>query len=218
MGCDIHMLAEMKSKKSGKWKKMGRVFKSCYGDGELTDEPYDGRNYGLFAILADVRNGVGFAGVKTGSGYEPIDSPRGVPEDASNEYRELVEKWGFDGHSHSYFILEELLAYDWFHKKTKRIALVKPEEYKVFKKKGKPESCCAGASGMNVRIISNAEMEKRLKENDFDKGLSYYTQVSWTATYADTAEWFLEKTIPVLQKKSKEPDVDDVRIVFFFDN
>jgi len=50
-------------------------------------EGYDARNYSLFAILASVRNGRGFGGVDTGSGFTPIlgyDEPcRGLPEDMS---------------------------------------------------------------------------------------------------------------------------------------
>lgn len=47
-----------------------------------TGKPFDNRNYDLFAALADVRNGVGFAGVKTGKAIEPIAMPRGIPDDA----------------------------------------------------------------------------------------------------------------------------------------
>ena len=46
-------------------------------------EPYGDRNYNLFAILANVRNGTAFAGCKTGEGFNPISNPKGVPSDAS---------------------------------------------------------------------------------------------------------------------------------------
>ncbi len=63
---------------------------------------YGGRNYVLFSILADVR------------GDEvPIDSPRGIPGDASIGYKYMCEKWDGDAHSHSYFTLDELLRVDW---------------------------------------------------------------------------------------------------------
>ena len=66
------------------------------------DEMYNGRSYYLFAILADVRNGSGEV--------EPIDYPRGVPDDASSGYKYVVDG---DGHSHSYFTLDELMNFDW---------------------------------------------------------------------------------------------------------
>ncbi len=63
---------------------------------------YGGRNYVLFSILADVRGG-----------EVPIDSPRGIPGDASIGYKYMCEKWDGDAHSHSYFTLDELLRVDW---------------------------------------------------------------------------------------------------------
>ena len=69
------------------------------------DEMYNGRSYYLFAILADVRNGSGEV--------EPIDYPRGVPDDASSGYKYVVDRWDGDGHSHSYFTLDELMNFDW---------------------------------------------------------------------------------------------------------
>jgi len=65
---------------------------------------YSGRNYYLFAILADVRN--------DGS-VEPISQPRGIPEDCSYPYKLLLDRWGMDAHSESYFTLEELLNVKW---------------------------------------------------------------------------------------------------------
>ena len=51
-------------------------------------EWFGDRNYDLFAMLANLRNGVGFAGRRRGEVLDPIDEPRGIPEDASPEYRE----------------------------------------------------------------------------------------------------------------------------------
>src|SRR3990167_5661087 len=43
------------------------------------------RNYSLFAILANVRNGYGFGGCDTGNGFEVIAKQRGIPNDLSPE-------------------------------------------------------------------------------------------------------------------------------------
>ena len=67
-------------------------------------EYYNGRNYYLFSILADVRNG---------GGVEPINYPKGIPDDASSGYKFIYDRWNGDGHSHSFFTLEELLNVDW---------------------------------------------------------------------------------------------------------
>jgi len=67
-------------------------------------EYYNNRNYYIFSILADVRN----------SGeVEPLDYPRGIPNDASIGYLYKCDQWDSDAHSHSYFTLEELLNVDW---------------------------------------------------------------------------------------------------------
>lgn len=68
-------------------------------NGPFTTEPYEGRSYELFALLAGVRN------------YDyvtPIHSPRGVPSDVSETVRKIIDRWGVDGHSHSYFTVAEL--------------------------------------------------------------------------------------------------------------
>lgn len=93
MGCDIHFKCEIK--KGGKWEiNTDKVFPNPYYEknseyewqkDEFQDSPDDGRNYDWFAILADVRNGYGFAGVSTGSGFDVIAEPKGLPEDLSEE-------------------------------------------------------------------------------------------------------------------------------------
>jgi hypothetical protein len=67
------------------------------------DKFYNGRNYKLFELLAGVR------------GYDEnaISPPRGIPDDVSYGYRTIVDLWDSDGHSHSYYTLDELLDIDW---------------------------------------------------------------------------------------------------------
>lgn len=65
MGCDIHSVAQ--------------VFKNNGWRTVLQDVAGDNRSYDTFAILANVRNGYGFAGCDTGDGYEPICEPKGFP-------------------------------------------------------------------------------------------------------------------------------------------
>lgn len=95
MGCDIHIFLERKNNKN-RWVDSMIYENSVYGEG-FEPLSYYGRDYTLFATLAGVR------------GDNPIESPKGIPEDCSPEYRKLCEVWGDDGHSHSYFTLRELL-------------------------------------------------------------------------------------------------------------
>jgi len=183
---------------------------------------YVGRNYDLFAILADVRNGRGFAGVPTGEGFNPIAEPKGIPEDASPEYKWEAERWDGDGHSHSYFTVSELLAYNW-KQDTAHIGLVGPQNYLLYKKNGQPESWCGGVSGGSTRIVSNEEMEKHIADNKICLGdddrqewsAKIYTRLRWGVSYEACVERFLKTTLPALQQLG---DPDEVRICFFFDN
>lgn len=117
MGCDIHLAVEVRD--GSGWQRAEPFEPNPYA--RFVDEPaevrqrwYHDRNYRLFAMLADVRNGRGTAGVDTGDRLIPIDEPRGLPDDVSKEVYEDSAKWGVDGHSHSHFTLAELLAVDWW--------------------------------------------------------------------------------------------------------
>jgi hypothetical protein len=74
------------------------------GEWHLSWDLYGERNYQMFALLADVRNG----GL-----IDPISEPRGIPDDASAGYLYKARQWDMDGHSHTYYTLQELLEVDW---------------------------------------------------------------------------------------------------------
>ena len=67
MGTDIHSIAQVK--RDGRWQTVAVGI-----DG-------DRRSYNTFAMLADVRNGYGFAGCRTSTGFPVIHEQRGLPED-----------------------------------------------------------------------------------------------------------------------------------------
>lgn len=228
MGCDIHLYAEVR--RGGDWQYV--PLRERYKVGEYTEEEgggdkidyakwfdddlYVGRNYDLFAILANVRNGRGFAGGDTGDGFVPISKPRGVPKDASREYLQHVVQWKDDGHSHSFLTVAELDAYDW-NQTTKHRGWVDLKEYKVFKETGTPPNWYGGVVGACVKHVSAEDMDRLLSGEDIPaEGLSYYTRVEWPETYAASCEHFLTKTLPAL--RALDPDPNNVRVVFFFDN
>jgi hypothetical protein len=163
---------------------------NCYTDNpSLCPHPYKCRNYDLFAILADVRNGRGFAGCKTGQGFNPIAPPRGIPADISPELLaeytvsvdddhtpEMLERWvrqgssqrinettvtDPDAHSASWFTVAELDAYDW-NQTTTHYGWVDAAEYQEFKAKGKPSSWCGMVSGGAIKHVGPEEMEERI--------------------------------------------------------
>lgn len=101
MGCDIHIFMERKNSK-GEWVCAHPYEYDKYNENEFEPQDYYERNYNLFAILAGVRSYGNTDGI--------ISQPRGVPDDCCEQYRKFVERWGEDGHSHSYFTMRELMV------------------------------------------------------------------------------------------------------------
>lgn len=228
MGCDIHVYSEKWNPFDKRWQSADIWIEDirCSTPGELRVEPevYEGRNYNLFAMLANVRNGYGFAGVDTGDGFVPIDMPRGLPPDVSVLVKKQSDGWGDDGHSHSYFTLRELKAYNWNGGITKLRGWVDARQYKVFKEKGKPESWSGGISGPDIVHLDNKAMEFEIITGG---NSNVYTQVEWEETYADCADNFITETIPKLEAIVRHHNThwghqpiteDHVRIVFWFDS
>lgn len=227
MGCDIHCYAEVY--KGNKWYKVGNRFKNpWYRPGEtdkwnheFTDQPYDGRNYDLFAILANVRNGYGFAGCDTGDGFKPMALPKGLPVDVTKAVKKISDDWGEDGHSHSWFYLSELMEYDWKGQKSIHRALIDLKDYTKFKKGDFNISMSGGVWGQNVITLTPEQADTLLEEMTFEEAHErfpnkyWYVQVSYEETYYDSAKNFVDVTIPAL-KELGHPD--NVRIVFWFDN
>lgn len=225
MGCDIHTFIEIKQNRVWElfdWRK--KYEDGTYEDGEVKynydgyfDDPfYIHRNYNLFAVLANVRNGRGFAGIPTGSGFKPIDYPRGLPDDVTTEVEIASDRYGVDGHSHSYLTIKELLDYDWDGQVTTQYGVVEVDEYKVFKQNGKPNSWSGDISGGMVRKVSNEEMDNLIAGNsELLKTLTYCTTVKWTESYRDAVGPWWFKT---LDKLAELGSPDDVRLVFWFDN
>jgi hypothetical protein len=116
-----------------------------------TAEPWDGRNYDLFAMLANVRNGRGFAGVPTGEGFVPIALPRGIPEDASPEAAAFLDSFGPDGHSQTFLTLAELDDYDWDGQSTMIFGVVAADTYERLKAAGEaPRTYSGGITGHGI--------------------------------------------------------------------
>lgn len=271
MGCDIHLYAEVR--KGGKWYPAGKPVLNCNYDMEQdfivpwhlkekvefpetapldNDEKdkftretfYYRRNYGLFAILADVRN-------FNKDPLEPIFPPRGVPVDASDEYKELAK--GVDWHSHSYLTLKEILEFDWTKKTTDFIAMSLRDYYNWHtwqKLNGDPPyeyqyvSLLMHGYDQKNTIKEQEALEIILKfekeaEGDYKKffgslqsyGLKLYynsenkenetfkynklVACKIDVPYYRIAEKFWSETIPRLLRLGPP---EDVRIVFFFDN
>lgn len=83
MGCDVHCFLEVQTKNK-KW--------------HLYNQPYLGRNYHLFGLMAGVRS----------NEEEPIVEPRGLPKDIGKIVKLEAKRWQDDAHTHSWLSKEEL--------------------------------------------------------------------------------------------------------------
>lgn len=177
MGTDIHIVAEVK--RDGKW--------------HLSDVsvPRD-RNYDTFGILANVRNGFGFAGVKTGEPLTPISLPRGLPKDMSEALKEKLspDSYFLGDHSFSYITLKEMLEYD-YNGLVAECGMVTHAAAEAFRKEGKlPEEWCGW---------TNREGHE---------------QMTWPRPLKDAAWLFGEIVLSLIPLGEPE----NVRIVFGFDS
>lgn len=188
MGCDIHMWAEIRNREQEsefaekyedeqKWEKVGAEFDYPYpdedGKPQKSEQPYTLRNYDLFGMLADVRNGSGFAGCDTGDGCKPIlgfdeHSLRGFPYNCSLEVAGHAYK-NSDCHSHHYLTLREILDYDWDQVMRNR-GFVKAITFSEWHKngmEGRPSTYCGGVNGEKIKKISIAEMIAKVGTDEF---------------------------------------------------
>ena len=255
MGTDIHLHVEKRTK-DGKWHWVREVpteyrnpwlveqaekrkasskttaFDRYYLRGSC-EKWFDTRNYNAFAILANVRNGRGFAGCETGAGFKFIAEPRGLPEDMSEELLRGVLLYehnyddafasdddmaidDFGDHSQSWVTLAELLAVNWDEGATQYGVIPFP----AWKPGEAPKDYSAWISGGNIVIIdarNRDEFAVHLEAQRLaDTGKEVYVQIAWGETYKEAAGDLYTRLLPAL--KSLGGDPNDVRIVFGFDS
>lgn len=183
MGTDIHPLVQVHTEEG--WQ-----------DIPISEYPEAiwNRDYRLFGILANVRNGVGFAGIRYGSPAKPISQERGLPPDVKarlkggeedavlpiegRRYRFMREDEPVDPeywlgyHDFTWVTLDELLKYPWTQR-LKNVGVVPWNEYCRMQeeKREVPENCCGDVSGpFTIKIdqlqaqYAYAEMQRRKRE------------------------------------------------------
>jgi hypothetical protein len=260
MGCDEHWNVEKRI--DGVWVRAEPLVPNRYRfeptDPEMVREDWGpGRNYNLYGILADVRNGYGFAGCDIGDGFEPIlgrEQPtRGLPDDATAETRENSDDWGEDGHSRTWLSLRELLAFDWFGETTRERAIVAVAQVgEAVGGRRAYESVDDWIASLKQFVNENGELPpwtphrfggitgnrvvvlkddgRLLAGGDTDDRWSHATETTgvepthveiyWKTTYAQAvgADWFETLSRLAAIAASEQLSLDDVRVVFWFDN
>lgn len=209
MGCDIHIIIERQAE-SGQWH---RLWQHSYDvpDLEGTPESFRNRNYDLFGILADVRNGVGFAGFATGTGWPSIAPNRGIPADSTvtpddeREYR-------LGDHSFTWVALDELTAFYWDGTVAEAYGVVTREEYTRMKaaNEDRPKQWCGGISGRDVRTVSEQDLMNAKGPIPFS-----HVSITWKETAREaTGDWPTE----ILPWLAMLADGRPLRLVMGFDS
>ena len=209
MGTDIH----------------GRIQARWSIDREYQDEGpiEDDRNYKVFAMLAGVRNGFGFAGVETHVPIVPISQPRGLPEhlgiketdwETSPASKRYFSSSDFGDHSFSWVTLSELINWDGWYKTLKLRGIVEKREWLRMKESGdgRPNEWCGGISGGDIAIVSpeNANVDSNYTHVEF----------SWEVPFNETCATF-KAWVDYLKLKHGyrlEKDPAAIRLVFGFDS
>lgn len=171
---------------------------------------YSGRNYNLFALLADVRNGSGFAGVLTGDGWPSIAPSRGLPNGVEIEDDEYA--WLGD-HSHTWMTVAELLAFNWNGTATRLCGVVSLDSYVP---NVQPKAWSGDVWGHNcVTVEENAVDGLVVAE-----GTRVHVRQWWTRTAAEAAGFFHSDLLPAFERLAAEHNVstEQVRLVMGFDS
>lgn len=197
MGCDIHICIQRQTP-GGTWHEVPyqKVYR-ILGDAPVNGYPkcpdvFDNRNYNLFAILANVRNGRGFAGIATGQGWPSIAPDRGWPEDFDPEKVDIdpsESKRRYMGdHSFTWVSLDELKAFPW-DATTTLYGVVPAEDYeRLSAVDNTPTSYSAGISGPGIVTYNPVEYLAARRSNKLAP--RPYVRMSWTeSARSATGDW-----------------------------
>jgi len=215
MGCDIHAIFQ--AKRNGVWE-------------DISSDYNQDRHYQLFAVLAGVRNGTGFAGSLYGDQVTPISNPRGLPADfpvqdnchvvvsveclrpwkqwwirehPPEDQEDLLNVWMGD-HSFSWLTADEMLAY---HNETvTHYGVITRDQYEVWDRT-EPTTYSGGIVGKGVLTVTEAEYHAQ----NGPEGCTH-VQVSWLSDLNDELGYFFDEI-----RRLKELH-GEVRMVFGFDS
>lgn len=214
MGTDIHGVFQRKDSVSGQWIDVESLYEQT-------------RHYQLFAVLAGVRNGRGFAGCLTGHAVTPIAEPRGLPagfvvdEDecytiASVEYLDpRRRKWRGDGgplevwmgdHSHSWLAGWEILAWASNAPVVTKCGIITKAQYEKWDHESSPDSWSGGILGRDVIQVDDTDAAKAASPN------WTHIRVQWQRALSEELAYFFDE-VRRLQEEHGE-----VRFVFGFDS
>ncbi|OII61155.1 hypothetical protein BJP40_06410 [Streptomyces sp. CC53] len=203
MGTDIHGVLQSRYRDGQSW------YTECRME--------DGRNYRLFAALADVRNGFGFARVPTHTPITPIAEPRGWPDDFSLKQVRWILGYGDDedeawlgDHSFSWLGLDEVADWKGWDQELKECGYISREEYESWDPVFPPAGgWCGGIYGRDVVAIDQRSDADLLATKDWT-----HVRVYWSRPLRESCTAFLAWVEYARAKTAGQ----EARIVFGFDS
>lgn len=225
MGCDIHIVIQ-RQELDGTWREIPyqRVWWNLGHvpiDGVLVaPEEFTTRNYNLFGILANVRNGRGFAGCQTGDGWPSIAPDRGFPPGfdadavASDPHYPNEGPRALGDHSYTWVGLDELRAFPWNAVVTKLYGIVPADEYENLLKTGdQPTSYSGGVYGHGIKVYEPSEYQFAKQTGTLVS--RPYVRMSWDETARSATNDWPGQVIPWLEKLAEGKPL---RLVLGFDS
>jgi len=198
-------------------------------DGQLLEPEivlYDSRHYALFAWLANVRNYDGIQPIlstavqQTTGGFVLTQS--GVPGNATEAYKQEVDDWDDDAHSHRWLTIRQVLEADLSGEFT-RSGLVSLGAFSKLQRGTIPDSWSRGAFG--PQILSESQALERLAKMSKAKILEVENQPPFggsgplvEASWKVHKSAFAAKFRLMCQQLSDRFGLDGARLCFFFDN
>lgn len=213
MGTDIHGVFQRLDKATGQWHDVASNYEQD-------------RHYQLFAVLADVRNGYGFAGIPTGEAVKPIAERRGLPADfamdgdshpiatlehmdpSRRKYRgadEALEVWMGD-HSHTWLTGSEMLAWAESAPEVVKTGILNRAVYEAWDGTSRPPGYCGGISGRAVVLINDNAVEK-----EQTPGWTHI-RCTWQSDLRAELAYFFDEVARLVSEHG------EVRFVFGFDS
>lgn len=194
-------------------------------------EFFTDRNYRVFAVLGNVRNGSGFAGVYTHDAIPFISDNRGHPEGVT---REALAKLSNE-HSETWVDLAELKAYDYRQTITEGGVIDEQTFLKMLiDNRDAPDSWSGMVSGALTKVLTTdqyaalyespidllqGKAENRRPTAAYNAGVAYHIQHVWKRSLYDEVSAIPGQMIPYLEKLVPKGGSDeDVRLVFDFDS
>lgn len=205
MGTDIHIAIQVREP-GGPWTSV--KYQTALYDFEkeegkkpvpgipVAPDNFRSRNYDLFGILADVRNGTGFAGVVTGSPWPTIAPQRGFPEGYAPEdepedagYTDEGPRYMGD-HSFSWVTLEELKAYRWDEVTHTSKGVVDVSTFEKLKPGEPPSNYSGGVWGPKVVVYDIPEYHLAKKAGTLPEPENTFITMYWQETAREaTGDW-----------------------------